>query len=98
MPREPGAARVDAARRCVHPARMNAFETTAVMEDASHLALRQPVPQPARKECRVIVLFEPENGGAAAWPDGFFDSIRVEDAAFARPPQGSAPHIAPLDS
>ena len=77
---------------------MNAFETTAVIEDASHLALRHPVPQPAGRECRVIVFFEPENGAAAAWPDGFFEAIRIEDAAFARPPQGSAPEIRLLDA
>lgn len=82
----------------VHPPGMNAFETTAVIEDASHLALRHPVPQPAGRECRVIVFFEPDNGGAAAWPDGFFDAIRIEDAAFARPPQGSVPEIRPLDA
>ena len=41
---------------------MNAFETTAVIEDASHLSLREPVPSSAARECRVIVLFEEENG------------------------------------
>jgi len=48
---------------------MNAFETTAVIEDSSHLSLRDPVPRAATKECRVIVLFEPENGAASVWPD-----------------------------
>ena len=33
-------------------------ETTALLEDASHLVLYDPVPQPAAKNCRVIVLFE----------------------------------------
>ncbi len=27
----------------------------------------------------------------AAWPSGFFDSIRIDDPAFVRPPQGSVP-------
>ncbi|MEI7820931.1 MAG: hypothetical protein WCK55_08445 [Verrucomicrobiota bacterium] len=76
---------------------MNAFETTAVIEDSSHLSLREPVPRAASKECRVIVLFEPENGAASVWPDGFFEAIRIEDAAFTRPPQGNAPAIRPLD-
>jgi antitoxin VapB len=26
-----------------------------------------------------------------AWPDGFFDTIRVEDEAFFRPEQGTTP-------
>ena len=64
---------------------MNAFETTAIIEDSSHLSLREPVPRAATKECRVIVLFEPENGAASAWPDGFFEAILIEGAAFARP-------------
>ena len=75
---------------------MNAFETTAVFEDASHLALRMPVPQWSARECRVIVLFEPEDGGGAGWPEGFFDEIRIEDAAFVRPKQGGVPLIAPF--
>jgi hypothetical protein len=37
---------------------MDAFETIAILEDASHLVLRHPVPHQAGKECRVIVLFE----------------------------------------
>jgi hypothetical protein len=37
---------------------MDRFETTAILEDASHLVLHDPVPQPAAKKCRVIVLFE----------------------------------------
>jgi hypothetical protein len=77
---------------------MNAFETTAVFEDASHLALRQPVPDAGAKECRVIVLYEAENGHSTAWPDGFFDEIRIEDPAFGRAPQGNVPPIRALDA
>jgi hypothetical protein len=76
---------------------MNAFETTAVMEDASHLLLHQPVPGAVGRECRVIVLFEARRD-EATWPEGFFESIRIEDPAFARQPQGRAPSIPPLDS
>jgi len=25
------------------------------------------------------------------WPEGFFESIRIDDPAFARPPQGAMP-------
>ena len=77
---------------------MNAFETTAVFEDATHLALRMPVPHRSVKECRVIVLFESEDGSEVGWPDGFFDEIRIEDGAFARPNQGESPRIAPFCS
>ena len=52
----------------------------------------------ASRECRVIVLFEPENAAGNSWPDGFFEAIRIEDAAFIRPPQGNAPDIRPLDA
>jgi virulence-associated protein VagC len=29
----------------------------------------------------------------AAWPDGFFDSIRIEDPKFIRPDQGQTPPV-----
>jgi hypothetical protein len=29
-------------------------------------------------------LFEPENGATNSWPEGFFEAIQIEDAAFAR--------------
>ena len=82
----------------MHSPPMNAFETAAVIEDSSHLSLRDPVPRAASRECRVIVLFEPENGAGSSWHDGFFEAIRIEDAAFTRPPQGNAPDIRPLDA
>jgi virulence-associated protein VagC len=33
----------------------------------------------------------------AHWPDGFFEAIRIEDPAFARPPQGPTPPAPVLD-
>ena len=66
---------------------MKAFETTAIIEDASHLALRELLPHPAGGECRVVVLFDSEKAWGGRWPDGFFDAIRIEDEAFTRPPQ-----------
>ena len=74
---------------------MNAFETAAVVEDPSHLVLSTPLPSFAGQACRVIVLFE--EAGDEQWPVGFFDSVRIDDAAFVRPPQGAAPEIAALD-
>ena len=35
---------------------------------------------------------------AKAWPDGFFDSILIEDELFARPDQGITPASPSLDS
>lgn len=79
-------------------ARMNAFETTAVLDDASHLTLIEPVPHPPARECRVIVLFGSDEPPPAAWPPGFFDEIRVTDPAFVRPAQGEMPPVAALDA
>lgn len=82
---------------------MSVFESTAVLDDPRHLTLGRPVPGAATRECRVIVMFdvvadadaEPEHG---SWPQGFLEEIRVGDAAFERPVQGTAPAIAPLDA
>jgi len=38
---------------------------------------------------------EPEQ---ESWPQGFFEEIRIDDAAFERPAQGTAPGIAALDA
>jgi len=92
------ARRIDWQTEWVHSPRMNAFETAGVIGDSSHLSLREPVPRAVSRECRVIVLFEPETGAGNSWPDGFFEAIRIEDAAFTRPPQGNAPDIRPLDA
>jgi antitoxin VapB len=40
------------------------------------------------------VLLEPVK--ETAWPEGYFDAIRIKDDAFVRPPQGVAPPIAAL--
>lgn len=81
---------------------MTVFETTAVLDDARHLTLGEPPPQIPGQRCRVILFFDAENAGepppgtAAAWPPGFFEGIRVDDPAFARPAQGEAPPIPSL--
>ncbi len=78
---------------------MNAFETMAIVEDASHLTLRSPVPFPVAQECRVIVLAEtPERQNGESWPARFFEEIRVADPAFARPAQGGLPPVPALDA
>ncbi len=41
-----------------------------------------------RKEGAAVIL---ENVKPQQWPDGFFDSIRIDDSSFERPPQGDTP-------
>ena len=77
---------------------MLAFETTAVLDDPSHLTLREPVPGSSVMECRVIVLFENEGVSTSPdWPPGFFEEIRIEDPTYARPAQGLASPTKVLD-
>jgi antitoxin VapB len=38
------------------------------------------------------VLLEPVKD--ATWPDGYFEDIRIDDEAFARPEQGALPPLA----
>lgn len=76
---------------------MSVFESTAVLDDPMHLTLGRPVPDGPSRHCRVIVMFETEPV-QEAWPQGFLDEIRIDDAAFERPAQGTAPFIAPLDA
>ena len=77
--------------------RMTAFETGAILDDARHLTLREPVPTAAGRECRVIVLFDPVDDFPAAWPPNFFDEIRIDDPSFERPTQGDLPPAPTLD-
>ena len=41
-----------------------------------------------RKEGKALIL-EPVR--SETWPPGFFEDIRIDDPAFARPPQGETP-------
>ena len=78
---------------------MNAFTTAAILDDASHLTLREPVPGSLARECRVIVLFDSDKDDApVVWSAGFFDEIRIDDPGFVRPPQGNAPAVSALDA
>jgi len=47
-----------------------------------------------RKEGEAVIL-EPVK--AAHWPPGFFESIRIDDPAFARPDQGLMPQAPTFD-
>lgn len=53
-----------------------------------HLTLGRPVPEGLSRHCRVVVMFETEKG-QETWPQGFFNEIRIDDAAFERPAQGT---------
>jgi virulence-associated protein VagC len=48
-----------------------------------------------RKEGKTVIL-EPLR--AASWPAGFFEDIRIDDPAFARPPQGDTPAAPSFES
>jgi virulence-associated protein VagC len=48
-----------------------------------------------RKEGESVIL-EPVKSNA--WPAGFFEDIRVDDPAFARPPQGETQPVPTIDS
>lgn len=48
-----------------------------------------------RKEGEAVIL-EPVKPNT--WPAGFFKDIRVDDLAFARPPQGDTPPAPAIDS
>lgn len=76
---------------------MSVFESVAVLEDPRHLTLGKPVPEGLSRHCRVIVMFDAESE-QEAWPKSFLEEIRIDDAAFDRPAQGTAPAIAALDA
>ena len=48
-----------------------------------------------RKEGNAVIL-EPLK--ADKWPAGFFEDIRIDDPAFARPPQGETPPAPLIES
>jgi len=75
---------------------MSFFESAAVLEDPRHLTLGSPVPEVFSRHCRVIVMFDSEE--QKTWPQGFLEEIQIDDAAFERPAQGTAPAIASLDA
>lgn len=88
---------VESQSRTLHVWPMSVFESTAVLEDSRHLTLGRPVPGGLSRDCRVIVMFDVDNP-PESWPQGFGEAIRIEDAAFERPAQGSAPFISALDA
>lgn len=51
-----------------------------------------------RREGKALILepIAPEKRLPARWPEGFFESIRINDPAFGRPDQGVLPPIPSL--
>ncbi len=65
------------------------------------LHLHIPLGKP-ESEFDVVVYVQPKGttadaGTPASWPDLFFEAIRIDDAAFARPPQGTTPSAPSFD-
>lgn len=62
-----------------------------------------PLPEEFRFSTKVVtirrhgdaVILEPIK--PTTWPTGFFEDIRIDDPAFARPPQGTVPSVPRLD-
>jgi virulence-associated protein VagC len=74
---------------------VNLVKTADVIETSQGQAVRLPdefrFPVPIvsiRREGEAVIL-EPLK--SAGWPEGFFDAIRIDDPAFARPSQGAMP-------
>ena len=71
------------------------MQTTDVFDTAQGQAV--VLPEEFRFSTRAVtirregaaVILEPLK--PAAWPDGFFESIRIDDPAFLRPEQGALP-------
>jgi virulence-associated protein VagC len=71
------------------------MKTADIIETSQGQAVRLPdefrftVPTVSiRREAEAVIL-EPLK--PAAWPEGFFESIRIDDPAFTRPEQGTMP-------
>jgi antitoxin VapB len=72
--------------------------TTTIFLNGRSQAIR--IPKELRFEGKEVsirrlgdgVLLEPVK--AAAWPPGYFESIRIDDEAFVRPDQGDLPPVA----
>lgn len=78
------------------------MNTTEIVSVDGHQAVRLPdeyrfdeTTVAIRKEGDAVIL-EPVK--SRDWPAGFFDAIRIDDPAFARPPQGETPPAPAIDS
>ena len=77
------------------------MKTVEIVETSNGQAV--PLPEEFRFETPTVsirrqgdaVILEPVK--AAQWPKEFFDRIRIDDPAFARPAQGSAPAVPALE-
>ncbi len=71
--------------------------TTTLFTNGRSQAVR--IPKELRFEGREVSIRRLGDGvllvpvKASSWPDGFFESIRIDDSNFARPDQGELPPI-----
>ena len=71
--------------------------TTTLFTNGRSQAVR--IPKELRFEGREVSIRRMGDGvllvpvKASSWPDGFFESIRIEDDRFTRPDQGELPSI-----
>jgi virulence-associated protein VagC len=82
------------------------MSTTEIIDIAGGQAVRLPAEfhfettfVSIRREGNAVIL-EPVDSldrPGATWPEGFFESIFIDDLKFARPEQGQMPPIADLD-
>ena len=80
---------------------VSAMQTVKILETSAGQAV--PLPAEFRFDTPVVsirrqgdaVILEPVR--AERWPEHFFDNIHIDDPAFARPDQGSAPPAPTLD-
>ena len=72
--------------------------TTTLFTNGRSQAVR--IPKELRFEGREVSIRRLGDGvllvpvKASSWPEGFFESIRIDDASFTRPDQGALPPIA----
>jgi virulence-associated protein VagC len=77
------------------------MKTVEIVESSTGQAV--PLPEEFRFQTSTVsirrqgdaVILEPVK--PAHWPAGFFERIRIDDPAFERPSQGSAPAVPALD-
>jgi virulence-associated protein VagC len=77
------------------------MKTVEVVETSQGQVIRLPdefrfaVPTVTIRQVGEALLLEPVK--PSAWPEGFFENIRIDDPAFARPNQGAMPPAPALD-
>jgi virulence-associated protein VagC len=77
------------------------FNTVRIVETSQGQTVRLPdeyrfaTPTISIRREGDAVILEPIK--SSNWPEGFFEAIRIDDPAFARPPQGATPPAPAFD-